>query len=121
MIEIPVVKDLKAAHPVPTVWRETLRRLANAIVGAAPREIVDTLVASDLSGFRANTAAYGEEFGNLPDQTWESSLVQWMGNRWDVLVDLFSSRGERTDLVMFVEVVEGAKGYEFRIDSVHVP
>lgn len=50
-----------------------------------------------------------------------SSVSQWMGTHWEVLVDLWTIESGRSDLVLTVFVLETTDGFRFEIDSVHVP
>ncbi len=64
---------------------------------------------------------YGETLAELPDDTWQSSVSQWMGTHWDILVDLWTVESGKSDLVLSGRVFESNGGYRFEIDSLHVP
>ena len=55
------------------------------------------------------------------DDTWSTSVAQWMGNHWVVLVDLWTVESGKSDLVLSARAFEGEDGFRFEIDSVHVP
>ena len=66
-------------------------------------------------------ADYGETLIDLPDETWETSVSQWMGPHWDVLVDLWTAESGRSDLVLHVQVFETRSGFRVEIHAVYVP
>jgi hypothetical protein len=120
------VKDEHNAHPVATAWRPKLREIANTIAEgdynfshgiAAVAPVSDATAAR----IRAYIADYGETLTTLPEDTWLSSVSQWMGTHWDVLVDLWTVESGASDLVLSVRVFESSDGFQFEIDSVHVP
>ena len=56
-----------------------------------------------------------------PDETWTTSVAQWTGSHWDVLVDLWTVESGRSDMVLHTCVAESAGGYQFKIHLVYVP
>lgn len=66
-------------------------------------------------------ADYGETLIELPDDAWNTSVSQWMGDHWQVLVDLWTVELGASDVVMNVRVFEIDGGFRAEIDSVHVP
>ena len=64
---------------------------------------------------------YGEELVELPEETWDSSVCIWMGDRWDALVDLWTSSEGRSDLVLSLRVSEAGSGFHFDVYMVYVP
>lgn len=123
---ISVLKDAHRQMPVPFVWRSTLSRIADAfgqgdfgldrgIVGVRP------ISTKDSTRIASNIERYGARLTSLPEQTWETSACQWMGEYWDVLVDLFTVNEGASDLALVVRVYEDGSGYSFEIQSVHVP
>lgn len=113
-------KDADAPHAIPSAWRPSLTHLVEIVAGRRPAD-EPKFAKSDLAMWRSNISNYGVVIGSVPDESWESSVTQWMDGYWDVLVDLYSEDGKRTDLVMSVQVHESGAGYEFRVDSIHVP
>ena len=119
-------KDEEQAHPVAGVWRPTLRDIVKAIAegdyglsrGIATVGQVSNATADQI---RAYVSHYGETLTELPDDTWNSSVSQWMMTHWEVLVDLWTIESGRSDLVLNVFVFETGDGFRFEIDSVHVP
>jgi hypothetical protein len=122
---IPVAKDDHEEREIPTVWRMTLAQIVEAfrqgnftLTGVASVTPLSSNEARRISG---NISAYGVQLGALPDSTWGTSICRWMGSYWDVLVDLSTSEGDESDLVLFCRVEEKNGQYEFMVDSVHVP
>lgn len=70
---------------------------------------------------RAYVANFGERLTELSDETWESSVSQWMETHWDVIVDLWTLESGKSDLVLALRVHEAGAGFRFEIDSLHVP
>ncbi|MCE9575998.1 MAG: hypothetical protein K8W52_22795 [Deltaproteobacteria bacterium] len=70
---------------------------------------------------RAYVEDYGETLAELPEETWRSSVSQWMGNHWEVLVDLWTLESGRSDLVLHLLVREDADGFRFEIHLLYVP
>jgi hypothetical protein len=66
-------------------------------------------------------AEYGETLRALPDDTWSTSVAQWMGTRWEVLVDLWTVESGRSDMVLHVFVSEVKTGFRIEIHLVYVP
>ena len=120
------VKDEHAAHPIPSVWRPVLRDVIKAFVDGdyalvrAPRTVAP-LSATSRDRIAAYIAKYGQTLAELPDDTWRTSVSQWMGTHWDVLVDLWTVESGASDMVLSARVFEMEEGFRFVVDSVHVP
>ncbi|WP_394203820.1 DUF7668 domain-containing protein [Marinagarivorans algicola] len=75
--------------------------------------------------FGLESAAYIEEYGeeliSLPNETWESSICIWMGNHWDVLIDLWTKGEGRSDLVLSAKVAESKNGFYIEVGMIYVP
>ena len=76
---------------------------------------------SDAQRIARNLESYGAHLKSLPEEAWETSACQWMGDIWDALIDLYTVEEGASDLALSVRVYEMAKGYEFDVQSVHVP
>lgn len=119
------IKDKDAAHPIPRAWRSTLAEVVKALA----RGDFTLRGIPNVSSISARTAgriqSYLKEFGQtlveLPEDAWSSSVAQWMETHWDILVDLWTVEGGRSDLVLFARVFEIDGEFRFEIDSVHVP
>jgi hypothetical protein len=126
MAEIRAVKDTEKAHSVATAWRPVLqaivRALANgdfALLSPIPRVApVDPATAKQIEGYLAE---YAQSLRELADETWNTSVAQWMGSYWDVLVDLWTVEGVRSDLVLSVRVFEDGEAFRIRVEGVYVP
>jgi hypothetical protein len=120
------VKDEESELPVPAAWRPTIKAIVKAFVGG------DFRVSSGVPGLvpiSSETAAqvqqyiesYGVSLAELPDDTWDTSVCIWMGNRWDVLIDLWSEEEGRSDLVLSLQVSESEAVFQFKVYMVYVP
>jgi hypothetical protein len=123
---VPVLKDETAQQPVPTVWRESIflvvkafaegdYRLDRRISGVAP------IPQQKAEQIARNVKGYGATLTELPEESWNSSVCQWMKGYWEVLVDLFTVEEGRSDLVLSVHVVESDSSFRFEVQSVYVP
>lgn len=124
----PAIKDEHSQRPVASAWRPTLCNIVEALVqknygmvGSVGR--VDPIPRETAERIESYIADYGETLTNLPEDAWNSSVSQWMGAHWDVLVDLFTEESGESDLVLHVRVFEHEKGtgYRYEVVSVHVP
>ena len=120
------VKDEEGQHPVPGAWRGTLREIVRAFVagdfgltkGVARVEAVEPEKADDI---RASVAAYGATLVDLPEGTWNTSVAQWYGTHWQVLVDLWTAEEGRSDLVLDCHVQELDNDFCITLHFVYVP
>ncbi len=123
---VPALKDEDAAHSVATAWRATLSDIVRAFVAKdytlrrRPASVapVGPVVADQI---REYIADYGETLIEVPDDTWNTSVSQWTGDHWQVLVDLWTVESGESDMAMSVRVFEVDGGFRVEIDSVHVP
>lgn len=120
------IRDENAAHPVATVWRPTLKRVVEAFVAGdfQLRRGIESVIppAPDVAeGIAVRVADYGETLIDLPEETWKSSIAQWMDPHWDLVIDLWTKEAGRSDLVLTAQVEEIDGEYRFEIDSVYVP
>lgn len=122
----PAVKDEDRAHPVASDLRPTLCKIVQAFrngdfdLNGVPT--VAPVRPATRKQIQEYIADYGETLAGLPDETWDSSVAQWMGTHWDVLVDLWTEESGESDLALSVRVFENADGtYRVEVDSVHVP
>jgi hypothetical protein len=75
----------------------------------------------DATRILRNVAQYGETLVELPDDTWRTSVSQWMELYWEVIVDLWTSESGGSDLVMHVKVCEAVDAFRFELHDVYVP
>jgi len=123
---VGAVKDDDAAHPVAVEWRPALSGIVRAFARgdyslAQAINGVDAIPHKVAEQIRAYVADYGATLVELPTDTWETSCAQWMGNHWEVLVDLWTKEEGRSDLVLSVKVTELAGEPRFTIQLVYVP
>jgi len=118
-------KDSQAQHPIAMSWRSTLSEVVARIAaqdyfiqGIAS---VDSVPAGTAAQIRDNVAGYGETVVKLPEESWATSVAQWMGDSWEVLVDLWTEESGRSDLVLSVRVFETEVGFRFQVSGVYVP
>jgi hypothetical protein len=120
------LKDPDAAHPIPESWRPILRRIVEAFAQgdfelSKGLPSVAPVPPPTAGQIREYVADYGETLIDLPNETWNTSVCQWMETHWDLLVDLWTAESGRSDLVLAVRVFEGDEDYRFEIDLVYVP
>lgn len=111
---------------MPTDWRPTLKRIADAIQVGALNEVglikgVRPLNDETINQIRAYIADYGETLVPLPDESWQSSVYICIGQHWEVTVDLFTEAEGRSDLVFTAHVYDVSDNYEFEVRLVYVP
>ena len=122
----PAVKDPDAAHPIAGAWRPMLREvvrrfaegdyhLAQGVSGVEP---VSAVTAEQVRDYLAD---YGATLVELPDDTWQTSVAQWMETHWDIVADLWTAGEGRSDLVLEGKVVETSTGPRLTIHMVCVP
>lgn len=120
------LKDEDAEHPIAVSWRPVFRAIVDAFVDhdymlANGIDSVEPVSSDTATQIREYVDSYGATLVNLSDETWNSSVAQWMGGHWDVLVDLWTAEEGRSDLVLDSRVQETDSGYSIEISSVYVP
>lgn len=120
------IKDLERAHPVASAWRPTFAAVIEALANAdyermSAMDGVEPLSDGTSRQIRDYVADYGEALIPLPEQAWDSSEAQWMGDRWDVLVDLWTKESGPSDMVLDAKVKEIGDGIRVEIHAVYVP
>jgi hypothetical protein len=122
----PAIKDEDAEHPIAGVWRPMLCEVVRSLVegdydlakGIAGVEPVSAATAGQI---RAYLTEYGATLVELTDDTWQTSVAQWMGTHWEILVDLWTVEEGRSDLVLAGKVAETNAGPRLTISMVYVP
>jgi len=125
VVSVPVTKDEHRQQPVPSEWRETFRSIVEAFRSGDLRlnagvEQVAPIKASLAEHIAGNRRAYGGRLASLPEGTWDTSVCQWQGGYWEVLIDLFNEEGA-IDLVLSTSVKEDGARYAFEVLLVYVP
>jgi len=121
-----VLKREEEELPIPNAWRQTFVDVLTAFKDGDFRlenkiARVHALAEHDAERISVNIKDYGDELISLSDETWNTSIYRWMGDYWEVLIDLVTLNEGVSDLVMFVRVTEEAGNYSFKIEDVHVP
>lgn len=122
----PALKDSDAQHAIAGAWRPMLREVVRRFVagdyglaqGVPGVEPVSTATADQIRDY---VSEYGASLVELPDDTWHTSVAQWMGGHWDIMVDLWTAEEGRSDLVLGGKVVETSSGPRLSIHMVYVP
>lgn len=121
-----MIRMVDKEHPVPELWRSKFEEIAAALA-AGDFQIcnspVDGLEPVDLEAANhviGNIAAYGDPLTLLDDATWNQPVYRWMGDCWQVLVDLSTIDEPVSDLTLHATVYE-ADCSRLKIESVHVP
>lgn len=121
-----VSKDEENQSLVPSAWRQTIAAIVDAL------EKGDFFLGYRIAHVRAisvETAEqmkeavheYGDRLACLSESTWGTSACQWMCGYWDVVVDLATAKEGQSDLVLALRVFETCDGYDFVVQSIHVP
>jgi len=122
---VPILKDEDQQQPVASIWRLTLKAIVDAIasgnVALEGIPSVPAITPTTTQQIVDYLASYGETLAELPNETWTSSVSQWMGHCWVVLVDLWTVESERSDMVLSVRVFEDNDGFRFDVGGVYVP
>jgi len=122
----PILKDEDHQRPIPSVWRDTFTEIVEALK-KGDYEIINnisgvcTVSTEDASRITRNIEGYGVQLTSLPEETWQTSVCQWMKGYWDVMIDLYSIEEGASDLILSVRVYEKGSSYIYEIQSVHVP
>lgn len=121
-----IIKDEENELPIPYDWRQTFYDVVEAFRNndfELQREIkyVRKVTLENAKIIKANIQAYGDCLISLPDSTWETSIYQWEGGCWVVLIDLYTEKEEESDLALFAKVYETGHTYRFEIQSIQVP
>jgi len=113
-------------EPIHEVWRPTLEAIVTAFVEgdfALSRGIADVEPTGDRveQQRRFFVSSYGETLAPLTDETWKTSVVRWLGEFWDVIVDLRTVESGRSDLIVDVRITEREGGYRYTVGIIYVP
>lgn len=125
MTTSPARKDTEAEQPIPLAWRPTIEAIVIAFVeldyglarGVSGVRPPDQSSVDQIAGYIAD---YGASLVELPSTTWETSLCQWTGSKWDLLIDLWTAEEGRSDMVLTLSVEESDE-LLFTVHMVYVP
>lgn len=123
---IPAVKDDRNELPIPSDWRPRIAAIVSSFV-RGDYQISDPI--PGVAPVPEDTAVqieeyiddYAEELIELPDETWDTSVCIWEGERWSALIDLWTQDEGRSDMVLQIYVSESADGYLIDVYMVYVP
>lgn len=126
MSVVNISKDLDSPTFIPDIWRETIHKIVNAFSGAdysLSTGISNVLPISQSTALalEERIAAYGARLTTLSEKTWDTSQCQWVGDFWDVFIDLFTVEEGRSDLVLQLRVYEKDNDYLFKVYMIYVP
>lgn len=120
---VETVKDGRGQRPVPNEWRPTIRAIVHALLSTDDTAIsipnVLPVPSEQRVRMSGNINDYGANLIELPEETWETSVCQWMGAY--ALIDLFTLEEGRSDLALSVRVKDVDGQYRFEVMSIHVP
>lgn len=123
--ETQVQKNENKQQSIPEGWRSVLRAIVEAFKDGnfqlAGIDGVNQLSPEDGQRISRNIESYGAHLDSLPESAWDTSACQWMNSYWDALIDLYTVEEGASDLALSVRVQESPEGYEFAVQSVHVP
>lgn len=121
-----LIKDLTKEHPIPDLWKDSIARVVKEISNGnfeltnAGKNV--TLQTTDLVTINSNNLRdYGCTLIPLLAQTWESSRTQWMGEYWEITIDLCTAEEGVSDLILTGRVYQSTSGFEYEIGLIYVP
>ncbi|WP_425511282.1 DUF7668 domain-containing protein [Pseudomarimonas salicorniae] len=125
---VAALKDPERQYRVPSAWRSSFEAIVDAFVGGdyGLREPIAGVVPLEESvaiQIEQCIRDYGEKLAPLSDETWESSVCQWMEGYWDLLVDLNTEAEGRSDMVLSARVRENEAidSLSLQVSAVYVP
>jgi glucose uptake protein GlcU len=123
---IPILKDEHNQQPIPTAWRSTLFHIVEGLKVSNFDQVqniegIRPISAQDTDRISRSIQLYGAQLISLPDETWNTSVCQWMIGYWDVLVDLYTIEEHSSDLALALRVYEDGQKFCYEIRSVYVP
>lgn len=125
-MDTPAIIDEDGEHPIASAWRPILCEVVQSFVkgdyglvkGVAGVEPVSDATAKQIYDYIID---YGATLVPLPNETWQTSVAQWMGDHWDILVDLWTAEEGLSDLVLAGSIKETNDGPSLTIKLVYVP
>lgn len=123
MSETEIEKVEGREQPVPYRWRLALKQIADAFAdGRIPTGDGIRSVEAKVAGINFEQIEdYPDATGRLRETSWETSICVWMGDHWQVLVDLSTVSGERSDLVLHAKVFDFDDRVEVEPGLIYVP
>jgi hypothetical protein len=124
--ETQMVSKEEGQNLVPIVWRDVFVRINECLVfkdfnlSHAP-EFVGRLDDERALLIKESVESYVDKLVLLPEETWASSVCQWEGGWWAVLVDLYTENQAPSDLVLSARIYEDRDFFRFQVEAVYVP
>lgn len=124
--EVKAIKYEENELPIPTAWRPVFSEIVESFVKGDYLLSSGILDVDSVSNETANQIKeyiqdYGEKLVSLSYETWNSSICIWMGSWWNVLIDLWTEKEGRSDMVLSAKVFESDSGFKYSIQMVYVP
>jgi hypothetical protein len=122
---VPISKE-RNLRPVPSAWRTTLSKIVEAFkdgdfILAQPIPGVRSISKEDAAGIADSIEDYGAQLTSLPEDTWKTSICQWLESHWDVMVDLYAVDEGASNLILHVHVYEDGPSFAFEVHFVYAP
>jgi len=126
MTNIPIEKNTDRELPVPTAWRAALKELADSFVvngfNLSKSTFLIRAIDEDIVKInKSNIENYPDQIGTLMQKSWDTSVYVLTRKDWAVLVDLSTSDGKTSDLVLHTTVSEIAGSYKIEASLIYVP
>lgn len=112
-------------HPVPPELHATFHEVADAFAAGDyllrdhAIQGVREVDPSTARAIAASVSAYGDSLAPLNPSTWGYAVYRWMGDYWQVLVDLTTKGEEVSDLTLHAKLHD-TEPHTLAIESVHV-
>ncbi|WP_247687032.1 DUF7668 domain-containing protein [Pseudoalteromonas luteoviolacea] len=124
--KVSVVKDEYHQQKIPSIWRKTFEQIIESFVNQDYNlnEAIDSVgsISDSLASYiKENIEEFDETLVSLPQETWDTSVCQWMESYWEVLIDLYTLESGLCDLVLSIRVYERSESYYFEVQSLHIP
>jgi len=112
-------------HSVPSELHATFREIADAFVVGdyclrdhAIRDVCEVSPGT-ANAIAESVSAYGDRLAPLHRSTWGYAVYRWMGDYWQMLVDLTTEGEEVSDLTLHAKLHD-TEPPTLEIESVHV-
>mgnify|MGYP007055205869 CR=1 FL=1 len=120
------LKDLTKEHPIPDLWKGPIEKAVKEMIkgnfefSKAGENI--SLQSKNLVNLNSdNVSDYGCTLIPLLEKTWESSRTQWMGNYWEITIDLCTTEEGISDLILSGRVYPSNSDFKYEFGLVYVP
>lgn len=101
---------------------ERSKGLADFFVSGAPLPVSVKSPEPDVVKINTrNIEVYPDAIGNLTETSWLTSICSKTDNGWVVLVDLITSKGEVSDLVLHASINADRNGFTIVPGLIYVP